>query len=41
MENPTVEEVDALHSLYMEALTTLYNTHNPQYGDTAVSLVIT
>jgi len=37
-ENPTVEEIEKLHTEYMEALTSLYNEYNPKYGDTNLKL---
>ena len=41
VEEPSCEQVDALHRQYVAALTDLYTQHNPQYGDPAVKLVIT
>jgi hypothetical protein len=41
VEEPSCEQVDALHSQYVAALTELYTQHNSQYGDPAVKLVIT
>jgi len=37
--NPTTEEVDSLHSQYVEALTGLYREHSPKYGP-GVELVV-
>jgi hypothetical protein len=41
VEEPSCEQVDALHRQYVAALTELYTQHNPKYGDPAVKLVIT
>jgi len=37
--NPTIEEVDSLHSKYVSALTALYREHSPKYGP-GVELVV-
>jgi len=37
---PTRDEVDELHSKYMEALRKLYLDHNETYGDSRIELVI-
>ncbi|EJW70169.1 hypothetical protein WUBG_18923, partial [Wuchereria bancrofti] len=31
-KNPTEEEIDRLHELYINALTTLFETHKTQFG---------
>lgn len=40
IENPTNEEVEAMHAKYVEALVQLYDDYNPEYGDKNVKLVI-
>ena len=37
-ENPSQEEIDALHTKYLEALHILYDQYNPIYGDPTVNL---
>lgn len=39
-ENPTQEEIDQTHEIYVEALKDLYEKHNPQYGDENLTLLI-
>ena len=37
-ENPTSEEIGALHSLYKEQLNQLYETHKHRYGNKHIKL---
>ena len=39
-ENPTTDELLAVHEEYKNALQTLYNEYNPVYGDKDVKLVL-
>ena len=41
VEEPTDEQIEQLQLRYIEALTDLYETYNPKYGDVNVKLVIT
>jgi hypothetical protein len=41
VEEPSCEQVDALHRQYVAAHTELYTQHNLQYGDPSIKLVIT
>lgn len=38
IDEPSQEEIDALHAKYLEALKTLYNQYNPIYGNPKVEL---
>jgi 2-acylglycerol O-acyltransferase 2 len=40
VENPTHEQVEALHAQYVTALKKLYQENNVKYGDVNVSLII-
>jgi 2-acylglycerol O-acyltransferase 2 len=40
IEDPKPEEIDKWHGIYIEALTKLYNDHNPKYGNIQDKLVI-
>ena len=39
-ENPTTDELLAVHEEYKNALQALYNEYNPVYGDKDVKLVL-
>ena len=38
VDEPSQEEIDALHAKYLTALRTLYDQYNPLYGDPKVEL---
>lgn len=40
VENPTAEQIQELHSKYVEGLKSLYQEYNPKYGDVNVKLVV-
>jgi len=41
IDDPSDEEIDEIHSMYMTDLKNLYKKYNPKYGDSTVKLVIT
>ena len=40
IENPSNDQIESLHTKYVEELQNLYNEYNPIYGDINVKLVI-
>ena len=40
IENPTREEIEKMHEIYVKELQKLYDKYNPIYGDKNVKLVI-
>ena len=40
IENPSNDQIECLHTKYVEELQNLYNEYNPIYGDINVKLVI-
>ena len=40
IENPSNDQIESLHTKYVEELQNLYNEYNPIYGDINIKLVI-
>ena len=40
IENPSNDQIESLHTKYVEELQNLYNEYNPKYGDINIKLDI-